>query len=56
MTDNARMRECAQEERKPAATVFHMRMAKAESREPVAWYIDGEDGREHNGFPEVPHA
>ncbi len=114
MSDNAQMRECAQEEQKPAAKQsddelerlrarvaeleadqqrvsdlvnnawadgkneghgdataeasvviggLRKRVAELEAerderekQEPVAWYIDGEDGCEHNGFPEVPHA
>ena len=30
-----------------------LRLADMEKQEPVAWYIDGEDGREYNGTPKM---
>lgn len=38
MSEDAQMRECAQEEQKPATTVFHMRLAKASQADLDAAY------------------
>ena len=84
MSDNAQMRESAQEEQKPAAnqsddelerlrarvseleranelvadlqagrSFLLSERASREKQEPVAWYIDGENGREYNGTPKM---
>lgn len=38
---------------KEAATFLSSERASREKQEPVAWYIDGEDGREYNGTPQM---
>ena len=38
---------------KEAAAFLASERAEREKQEPVAWYIDGEDGREYNGTPKM---
>ena len=38
---------------KEEATFLASERAEREKQEPVAWYIDGEDGREYNGTPKM---
>ena len=36
-----------------AAHIEHLERELREKQEPIAWYCDGEDGREYNGCPQM---